>query len=95
MNQMTGLGGSSELKDVYVIKVQYDREARVYTATCDDIRGLVLEVESLDDLEAELLENVPILLGFDEGTENEVQRTPPLMWEVNTSSSALDTRAYA
>ena len=34
----------------YVVNFEWDDEAKVWIATSDDINGLVLEAESLDDL---------------------------------------------
>lgn len=50
-----------------LIKVQiiHDKEANVYVATSPDLKGLVVEAETLDELEKEVWDLVPELLTLD------------------------------
>ena len=43
---------------------EYDQEANVWTATSDDIPGLVLEDEDLDRLKERVKEAIPELLCY-------------------------------
>ena len=64
VNLQKVLGGFFGRKE-YRVLVEFDNEAKVYIATSKDIPGLVLEVESLDDLALELQDVVPTLLEND------------------------------
>ena len=44
------------------VDIIHDDEANVYIATSSDLTGLVVEADSLDELEKEVLELVPELL---------------------------------
>jgi hypothetical protein len=44
------------------VDIIYDDEANVYIATSTDLTGLVVEADSLDELEKEVLELAPELL---------------------------------
>ena len=46
----------------YQVKFDYDNEAEVWIATSDDIVGLILESESLDELIKKVLNAVPELI---------------------------------
>jgi predicted RNase H-like HicB family nuclease len=46
------------------VKIRYDGEANVYIATSSDLKGLVVEAETLDELEKEVFELVPELLAL-------------------------------
>ncbi len=46
----------------YIILFTYDEEAEVWIATSPDVRGLVLESESLDNLMKRVKDAVPELL---------------------------------
>ena len=48
----------------YIVDLNWDEEARVWVATSEDIHGLVLESESLDDLIKKVTDAVPELLDF-------------------------------
>ena len=50
-----------------LIKVEIirDNEANVYVATSPDLKGLVVEAETLDELEKEVWDLVPELLSLD------------------------------
>lgn len=49
-----------------VIKVEifHDDEASVYVATSQDLKGLIVEAETLDELEKEVIALAPELLAF-------------------------------
>lgn len=47
------------------VEIIHDDEANVYVATSSDLKGLVVEAETLDELEKEVLELVPELLALD------------------------------
>ncbi len=47
------------------VEIIYDNEANVYVATSLDLKGLVVEAETLDELEKEVWELVPELLALD------------------------------
>ena len=57
----------SEMGMPLLIKVEiiHDDEADVYVATSSDLKGLVVEAETLDELEKEVLDLAPQLLAFD------------------------------
>lgn len=57
----------SEMGVPLLIKVEiiHDNEANVYVATSSDLKGLVVEAETLDELEKEVLDLAPQLLAFD------------------------------
>ena len=61
------------LKDLYIVKVTWDADARVYWATSDDIPGLVAEAESFEALVEIVLDLAPELLelncGIPSGTD--------------------------
>jgi hypothetical protein len=44
------------------VDIMHDDEANVYVATSSDVQGLVIEAETLDELEREVLWAVPELL---------------------------------
>ncbi len=44
------------------VEIIHDDEANVYVATSPDLRGLVVEAETLDELEKEVRDLVPELL---------------------------------
>lgn len=44
------------------VEIIYDEEANVYIATSPDLKGLVVEAETLDELEKEVRDLVPELL---------------------------------
>ncbi len=50
------------------VTVIYDDEAKVYIATSADLKGLVVEAETLDDLAKEVAELVPELLALNKPT---------------------------
>jgi len=52
--------------NTYRIKLNWDDEACVWIATSDDVRGLVLEDESFDELLREVQLAVPTLLGLND-----------------------------
>ncbi|MCP4700148.1 MAG: DUF1902 domain-containing protein [Gammaproteobacteria bacterium] len=55
------------------VDITKDHEAGVYIATSEDLPGLVLESEDMDELKAAVSEAIPALL--------EVEREPPrLSW---------------
>ncbi|SJM94945.1 DUF1902 domain-containing protein [Crenothrix polyspora] len=47
------------------VEIIHDTEANVYVATSPDLTGLVVEAETLDELEKEVWELVPELLTLD------------------------------
>ncbi len=47
------------------VKIIHDNEVNVYVATSLDLKGLVVEAETLDELEKEVWELVPELLTLD------------------------------
>lgn len=46
------------------VDIIHDDEANVYIATSSDLKGLVVEANTLDELEKEVLELVPELLAL-------------------------------
>ena len=44
------------------MEIIHDNEANVYIATSSDLTGLIVEADTLDELEKEVLELVPELL---------------------------------
>jgi hypothetical protein len=46
------------------VEIIHDKEANVYIATSSDLRGLVVEANTLDELEKEVFELVPELLAL-------------------------------
>lgn len=50
------------------VEIIHDDEAGVYIATSSDLIGLVVEAETLDELEKEVLELVPELLALNNPT---------------------------
>ncbi|NOT84062.1 MAG: DUF1902 domain-containing protein [Methylococcaceae bacterium] len=60
----------AELGLSLLIKVEiiHDNEANVYVATSPDLKGLVVEAETLDELEKEVWSLVPELLMLDKPT---------------------------
>jgi predicted RNase H-like HicB family nuclease len=50
------------------VEIIHDTEANVYVATSPDLTGLVVEAETLDELEKEVWELVPELLTLDKPT---------------------------
>ena len=50
------------------VDIIHDNEANVYIATSSDLIGLVVEAETLDELEKEVLELVPELLALNSPT---------------------------
>jgi hypothetical protein len=46
------------------VEIIHDNEANVYIATSSDLKGLIVEADSLDELEKEVLELVPELLAL-------------------------------
>ena len=57
----------AEMSVPLLIKVEiiHDNEANVYVATSPDLKGLVVEAETLDELEKEVWDLVPELLTLD------------------------------
>lgn len=51
----------------YVVKFRWDAENAVWTATSDDVRGLVLESGSFDALLERVKQAVPELLALNGG----------------------------
>ncbi len=47
------------------VEIMHDAEVNVYVATSKDLKGLVVEAETLDELEKEVLELTPKLLALD------------------------------
>lgn len=47
------------------VEIIHDKVANVYVATSPDLKGLVVEAETLDELEKEVWELVPELLALD------------------------------
>ncbi|MBL6986062.1 MAG: DUF1902 domain-containing protein [Methylobacter sp.] len=47
------------------VEIIHDNEADVYVATSPDLKGLVVEAETLDELEKEVWSLVPELLSLD------------------------------
>ncbi len=47
------------------VEIIHDNEANVYVATSPDLKGLVVEAETLDELEKEVWDLVPELLTLD------------------------------
>ena len=47
------------------VEIIHDNEAKVYVATSPDLKGLVVEAETLDELEKEVWELVLKLLSLD------------------------------
>jgi len=47
------------------VEIIHDDEANVYVATSSDLKGLVVEAETLDELEKEVLDLAPQLLELD------------------------------
>ena len=47
------------------VEIIHDDDANVYVATSPDLKGLVVEAETLDELEKEVWELVPELLTLD------------------------------
>jgi len=46
------------------VEIIHDDEANVYVATSSDLKGLVVEAQTLDELEKEVFELVPELLAL-------------------------------
>lgn len=59
-----GMGVSLLIK----VEIIHDNEANVYIATSPDVKGLVVEAETLDELEKEVWDLVPELLTPDKST---------------------------
>lgn len=49
-------------QQAYMVNAIWDEDARVWVATSDDVPGLVTEAENLDELRANLLDIIPVLL---------------------------------
>ena len=49
-------------KESHMIRAEYDRELKLWSATSDDIPGLFLETESWDELIRAIEENAPYLV---------------------------------
>ena len=47
------------------VEIIHDKVANVYVATSPDLKGLVVEAETLDELEKEVWDLVPELLSLD------------------------------
>ena len=47
------------------VEIIHDNEANVYIATSPDLKGLVVEADTLDELEKEVWDLVPELLSLD------------------------------
>ena len=58
--------------NVYSIKFNWDDEACVWSATSDDVRGLVLEDESFDKLVQEVQLAVPTLLNLNNAPNGDI-----------------------
>lgn len=58
------LGVPLEIK----VFIRFDEEARVFVGVSDDIRGLVVEGASLDEIAKEVEELVPALMASDQKT---------------------------
>ena len=50
------------MQNEYQVKIEYDSEAAVWIATSENVVGLVLESESLDELTKKVLDAVPELV---------------------------------
>ena len=50
------------------VEIIHDNEANVYIATSSDLIGLIVEADTLDELEKEVLELVPELLILNNST---------------------------
>ena len=50
------------------VEIIHDKEVSVYIATSPDLKGLVVEAETLDELEKEVWDLVPELLTLDKPT---------------------------
>jgi predicted RNase H-like HicB family nuclease len=50
------------------VEIIHDDEANVYIATSSDLKGLIVEANTLDELEKEVLELVPELLALNRPT---------------------------
>ena len=74
------------VKREFLVYVRRDKQAGVYIATSEDIPGLVVEVESLDDLEAELKDVIPSLLEVGDGHLKGRNKSLPIFWNVDTSA---------
>lgn len=57
----------------YVIKFRWDAENAVWTATSDDVRGLVLESGSFDALLERVKQAVPELLALNGGKASDIR----------------------
>ena len=55
----------------YIAKLAYDKEADVWIATSDDVKGLVLESGSLDALMQKVKTAVPELLELNSNIKNQ------------------------
>jgi hypothetical protein len=56
--------GSMGIPLLIEVKVTCDKEAGVYVATSDDVRGLVVESDSLDELKKEVIGLIPQLVAL-------------------------------
>lgn len=72
---------------VTTVKIIRDDEAGVYVATSDDLKGLVLEAATLDELRAEVLAAAPVLL--------EMQLSAVTMPRLSTEFRLFDTAPCA
>lgn len=61
---------SDETKKIYHIQAFYDDEANVWCATSEDIPGLILECETLDELYREIQEWAPEMIEHNEKIES-------------------------
>ncbi|MCL2045223.1 MAG: DUF1902 domain-containing protein [Oscillospiraceae bacterium] len=58
--------------NILKIKLEWDEEASVWVATSDDVKGLVLEDESFDELVREVQLAVPTLLALNSTINSDI-----------------------
>ncbi|TAE34811.1 MAG: DUF1902 domain-containing protein [Alphaproteobacteria bacterium] len=60
----------------YIIKIVKDDEAGVYTATCDEVRGLVVEEETIEAVMQSVSDLLPLLVADNLQHDIDQGRTP-------------------
>lgn len=69
----------------YKVKVEWLDDGQCFMATSDDIDGLVLQADTLDEMEVEMRDIIPVLL---EGNHNVIVDGESLSLDQGRSSSA-------
>lgn len=58
----SGLLGNIGVPLIAIVNVTYDKEANVYIATSNDIKGLIVEASSFEELKSEVEQILPELI---------------------------------